>query len=602
MYLSPPALPVNYVCRQNLLDEMVAKLFQTISTPANAGMNLVVTGPGGYGKTTLVKALCYYNLIQEMFTDGFVFVELGPKATDPSMMLCQLYHLLTGQNFRQGNINLVMQEINQITSAFFRNLLVIIDDVWHVEDAEPIVEAFSNCAIVLTTRNNEIGQCIPTKETVVVGPMEQSEAISLLTCGVFEISELSQEDVSILDELVQDVHLWPLLLSLVKGHLHNNLKVKCLSSHEAIQTVQTKLHHKGLKSFDKNIIENVYSGRKFAVKICIEFTLDLLTKELCDRIKILMLYTGIGSSVQTAVLHFLWKVTEHEAKDTIDVLRAYGLVYFKDVILYPHNNKQSCVQVHSVISQFVIENMESLEVYNLSPFVRNTETMRSVGRELALSFQRSYGVDDLSTLSDRDFLLYRMSLIENHELPSYLSMMNMLTISDPHFAILTLQRIKAYLKLFNCGNFLLYIEQLIAEYRKILYDSYKLSRSLNQKFQHNLLKRNFGALIQTVKDYMKTYPSSITAENSVNTFATHAKQDYVKTQCQTLQMMTRKCHAITTKLIPRIELQIKMHQRISTLLLAGPSDVEQTSIYIILEVVNANSLNKIKEFIPNFPG
>jgi len=85
-------------------------------------------------------------------------------------------------------------------------------------------------------------------------------------------------------------------------------------------------------------------------------------------------------------------------------------------------------------------------------------------------------------------------------------------------------------------------------------------------------------------------------------FATHAQQDYVKTQCQTLQMMTRKCHAITTKLIPRIELQIKMHQRISTLLLAGPSDVEQTSIYIILEVVNANSLNKIKEFIPNFPG
>jgi len=600
-------MPTNHVNRQSLLDEMVAKLLQTSSEPKNPGVSLMVKGAGGFGKTTLVKVLCYHNLIQETFTDGFIFVELGPQATDPSMLLCQLYHLLTGQNLRQRNISLAIQEVNRVTSTFSRNMLVIIDDVWHVEDAEPIVEAFCTCRIVLTTRINEIEQCIPTKETVVVGPMEKSEAISLLTYGVIDISQQSQEDVSLLDELAQDVHLWPLLLSLVRGHLSDSLKR--LSSHEAIRAVQDKLRHKGLKSFDKNIIENTYRSRKLAVKICIESTLELLTRELSDRIKTLMLFTGIGSSLQTTVLRFLWKSSEHEARDTVDILWAYGLVHFKDVILYPHNSKQLCVEVHAVISQFVIENMESLEVYNLSPYCGNTKGIQLVGRELSLSFQRSYGVDDISTLSARDFLLYRLSNIESCELPLYLRMINMHTISDPHFAILTLLRIKSYLQLFNRSNFLLYIEQLIADYRKILYDSYKFSRTLNQKFQQCLFQKKFDALIQTVKDYLKTYPSSITAENSVKMIISHARQDYVKTQSETLQMMTRKYHVINIKLIPRIALQIKLHKWITSSLLAGSPEIEQTCTYIKsgefnkeIELVNVNSLMKIKEVIPNFPG
>ena len=54
--------------------------------------------------------------------------------------------------------------------------------------------------------------------------MTQSEAISLLTNGVIDSSQLSQEDVILLNEISQDVHLWPLLLSLIRGQLSHNLK------------------------------------------------------------------------------------------------------------------------------------------------------------------------------------------------------------------------------------------------------------------------------------------------------------------------------------------------------------------------------------------
>ena len=116
------------------------------------------------------------------------------------------------------------QKINQITSDYYCKLLVIIDDVWNVEDAEPLVKAFSNCKTILTTRMNDAEQGIPSQDSVTVGPMTTHEAISLLTSGVIDSSQLSQEDIGLLDELAQDVYLWPLLLSLIRGQLAHNMK------------------------------------------------------------------------------------------------------------------------------------------------------------------------------------------------------------------------------------------------------------------------------------------------------------------------------------------------------------------------------------------
>ena len=70
-------------------------------------------------------------------------------------------------------------------------------------------------------------------------PMMQNEAISLLTSGVVDSSELSQENINSLDGLAQDVHLWPLLLSLIRGHLFHNVKQYHLSFQKAVQNIAT---------------------------------------------------------------------------------------------------------------------------------------------------------------------------------------------------------------------------------------------------------------------------------------------------------------------------------------------------------------------------
>ena len=601
------------------MEEIATKLLQATNDPNKYGTIVTITGAGGYGKTTAVISLCHHPVVKEYFTDGFVFIELGPQATDPSIKLTRLYHLLTGENIKQGDINHAELEIKQLTSNYCRKLLVIIDDVWHVEDAEPLVKAFSNCKIVLTTRMNNIEQYIPSMESVIIGPMTQNEAISLLTSGVIDSSQLSQEDVSLLDELAQDVHLWPLLLSLIRGHLSHNLKQYHLSYHKAIENVQAKLHHKGITAFDKNNIESINKSRKVAVKACIEVSLELLTKLLSDRIKILILWTGIGTSLQTAVLNILWNISKQEAEDTVYALWAYGLVQFTNFLVSSTNNiTQRCVEIHAVISQCIIDNMNSNEVLTLSPILGALKTGLSVIEGLSLTFAQSYGIHDSSSLTNTNYLKYRLSEIENVALPYELKIIDMYIVTDPHLIILILQGIKDVLMTSPYTRNLLSllgeeIDSLTADCNEILKDAHRLCRKLNQTVERNIYGKKFDKLIETVDKFIKNYPLCIVAQKAVTMvkniipYSNGELLHYIMMRCEHLQMKTHDYHQITTLTLPRIKLNLKVHKQITSSLLNASPDIELTYYYISsgkfdeeIELLNTNRLIKLQEVAPNF--
>ena len=600
-----------------LLDEIATKLLQATNDPNKYGTTLTITGAGGFGKTTTAISLCHHRIVKEQFTDGFVFIELGPQATDPSIKLSQLYHLLTGEYLKQCDINHAEQEINQLTSHYYCNLLVIIDDVWHVKDAEPLVKAFSNCKTILTTRKNDVEQYISSKQSVTIGPMMEDEAISLLTKEVIDSSQLSQEDVSLLNEISQDVHLWPLLLSLIRGQLSHNLKQYHLSYHTAIQNVQAKLHHKGLTAFDKNNIETVKKGRTLAVKACIEITLESLPKSTTYKLKSLILWTGIGTLLQIAVLNNLWNISKQEAEDTVDVLWAYGLVQFTDITISPNNIKQHCVEVHAVISQYIIECMNSNEILTLSPH-SGLNTAQSVSEGLSLIFQQSYGVHNPSSLTVMDYLKYKLYQIENNVLPYYLKRINMHTVTDPHHVILLLQEIKDALMTSPYTINLLSllgedINSLMTNSKGTLKDAHKLCRKLNQSVQRSLYENNYDKLIQTVEEFIKNYPLCDVAQKAVIMvkkiipYCDGKLLHFMMRGCEYLQMMTPDYHDITTLLLPGIKLCIKLHKQITSSLLNGSPDIELTYHYIMSgkyneeeELVLTNHLIKLQEVAPNY--
>ncbi|XP_065900591.1 uncharacterized protein [Dysidea avara] len=602
----PPPLPPDYVRREYLMNEIVSKLCQSTIDPDSYGTCLTVTGAGGFGKTSIVIALCYHPVIKEQFTDGVVLIELGPQATDPSVKLSQLYHLLTGEYLKQGDINHAEQEIKQLTSLYCRNLLVIIDDVWHVDDAEPIVKAFSNCKIVLTTRMNCIEQYIPTKQVVSVGPMEQSEAITLLTCKVIDTRQLSQDDVSLLDELIQDVHLWPLLLSLVRRQLSHSLKRLNVCYYEAIQNVKAKLHDKGLKAFDKN---DIARSRKHAVKSCIEATLELLTKSLSNKIKSLILWTGIGTSLQTAVLHNLWTISEHEAGDDVDLLWDYGLVQFTQIKLPSQNSTQRCVEVHAVISHYIIECMGSNEVIELSP---NGElaTRDSVAKGMIEQFRKCFGVLDKSSLRrhDSNYFKYKILEIENFMLPNYLKTISMWTVQDPHYIMAALQSIqRALMVLPNIATSLPSlndeINSLISDCRTILKDVYKMSRTLNQNIQRCMYQRDYPKLIQTIEAYNSKYPTGTIAQKAVTMvkkILPHCDSKHLDNLFllgHLFLFKTSDYHDNTLQTLPAIKFYTKELQLIYSLQAESPDSVVTNQYWSSGQRIEDLKLMKINHFI-----
>ena len=88
-----------------MLNKILNKLLQTTTNPHNCEIALTITGAGGFGKTVIATVLCHHPRVKEEFTHGFVFIELGPQAPDPSLKLNQLYHLLTGEYLKHGDTN-----------------------------------------------------------------------------------------------------------------------------------------------------------------------------------------------------------------------------------------------------------------------------------------------------------------------------------------------------------------------------------------------------------------------------------------------------------------------------------------------------------------
>ena len=579
-------------------------MLQATNNSSNFETTVTITGLGGFGKTTAVISLCHNPLVKEHFTDGFVFVELGPQATDPSKLF-QLYHLFTGEHLKYHDISLVEQEIKQLTNTFYRNLLIIIDDVWYVEDAIPFVKAFTNCKTILTTRMNDIEQYIPSIQSVTVGPVTQNEAISLLTSGVIDSSQLSQEDVSLLDELAQNVHLWPLLLSLIRGQLFYNLKQCHLSYQCAIENIQAKLHHKGLTAFDKNNLKDMKDmskSRNLAVKACIEITLELLTNSMSDNFKSLTIWSGIGYPLQTAVLHTLWDISKEQAQDVLDTLWNYGLVQFSYTSVSSTSITQHCVEVHAVISQYIFDSITTEEAYNLTNIVSAT----FIHDEMGLVSKQSFGVVDEFSLSHVDHLKYVINQIENAVLPYFLKSFSWSTVSDPHTVVHILQHTIKCMPALQVE-----FTKLLDDCKRIVKEAPYLCRKFNRTVQRNFFEKDYDKLIQTVENYNKNYPLCNVVQQAITKLSTFTPKCTGKLHRELqeiikyLQLHTCDNHLLATLSLPFIKFHIKVHKEITNALENDTSDIERCYHYMTsgkflddYDLIRINHLIKNDSIIP----
>ena len=366
LFQPPPTLPTHYIERPKLLQEITEKVLST-EIDNTVHITVVITGMAGYGKSTTAIALCYQQLIKKYFPNGFLRIQLGLTPKTKYYMLSQIYRALTGNTWTnptsnpQGAVSeddmvtCLSEELNTLCKKNPR-LLVIIDDVWDVEDATDYVEIFSGCKIVLTTRREDVASSIDCKHKICIDSMELSEAIQLLTFKIEDLQTSNSHTAGHLNELAMNLYNWPLLLNLVRAQLHQHCKRIPNSPLAVIKQVTKKLFDNGLTAFDPK-----RPKRQNAVNASIKASLDLLSEENVTRLNRLVTSILFGSTIPKQLVMCLWQLSDERMSECCNDFWSVGLFTFTSSLF-----DKTCIEIHLVITQYVFDNIKYDDSMHLS--------------------------------------------------------------------------------------------------------------------------------------------------------------------------------------------------------------------------------------------
>ncbi|MCX6584692.1 MAG: NB-ARC domain-containing protein [Candidatus Aminicenantes bacterium] len=193
----------------------IMKWIEADTEDSNNSTHLVINGPGGVGKSTLVAMTCEiaYARLQCLYPDGVHWIKLGsntPVQNSVHDFLAKLGEKITLQT-RDG-VRYYLEECLKN-----RKLLLIVDDAWNADDLEMFKFTGMSRAIV-TTRFKDFARDFQWN-SYELNVMSETEAVELLS------KELDQEEVKskkkILKKLAEAVDYLPLALQLLEPLLRD---------------------------------------------------------------------------------------------------------------------------------------------------------------------------------------------------------------------------------------------------------------------------------------------------------------------------------------------------------------------------------------------
>ncbi len=166
--LPPP--PANFVSRLAELAEL-----------SGAGPLVVLSGPGGVGKTSL--ALAWAHGERDRFGDGQLYVDLGgfsgQAPVDPSEAICRFLRAL-GVSPQRIPVTLAEQTALYRSITAVRSLLVVLDNAYSAAQARVLVPAHPTSRTVVTSRSRLAGLVPDGARLIEVSPLPPGDSVALL--------------------------------------------------------------------------------------------------------------------------------------------------------------------------------------------------------------------------------------------------------------------------------------------------------------------------------------------------------------------------------------------------------------------------------------
>jgi hypothetical protein len=263
------ALPDDFVERPKEFEQLISCMLDE-TQEKQAATTVALRGAGGYGKTTLAKAVCHDERIRRTFEDGVLWVTLGENPGDLTKRIEDLIYILSAE--RPGFSSIEAAVVRWIEVVADRCLLIVIDDVWNTAHLKPFMQGGPQCTRLITTRSNLVLSQYGV-QVVMVDAMRQNEAIALLGFG------LPSSEERALCNLAARLGEWPLLLKLVNGVLRSRVNSSGQKLSVALTYVSKALDRYGLTAFDaRSAIE-----RNQAVGKTMRVSLELLSEDERNR-------------------------------------------------------------------------------------------------------------------------------------------------------------------------------------------------------------------------------------------------------------------------------------------------------------------------------
>ncbi len=234
---SLPAQTKGLVGRDDLLQRLKTRLLTQQSLALSA-----LKGLPGVGKTALAKQIAHDADIQAHFQHGILWVGIGQH---PNILA-----LLSNWG---ALLSIAPSEIATLTHATAwanilramigeRSLLIVLDDVWKIEDALALKVGGPNCAYLLTTRFPQLAVQFAVEHAEIVYELNEDDSVQLL--ARFASNVVAQEP-ELARALVRASGGLPLALTIMgrylQFHAHSDQPRRIKAALERLQDVKERL-------------------------------------------------------------------------------------------------------------------------------------------------------------------------------------------------------------------------------------------------------------------------------------------------------------------------------------------------------------------------
>ncbi len=335
-------LPEGFVQRPDEFDRLL-KLLCDEGRDEPIAITAAIRGAGGYGKTTLAKALCHDERIQDLFDDGILWVTLGENPGNLAGLVEDLIVTLGDERPGFTTLDAAVNRFKELLAD--RDILLVIDDVWDRAHLNPFFQGGRRCARLITTR--DLATLPASAGRVRVDAMQQNEAMALLIAGLDEALTNDEGLAKSLKQLATRLGEWPLLLRLVNSALRNRIQNDRQPLRDAIAWVNQALFKRGLTYFDASNSDE----RHQAVAKTIGVSLDLLSEQDRRRYAELAVFPE-DIEIPLGTLKKLWAKTggfdDWETEELCSRLNRFSLLWSYDANL-------GRIRLHDVVRTFLID-------------------------------------------------------------------------------------------------------------------------------------------------------------------------------------------------------------------------------------------------------